>query len=154
MKITLSETIHCTPRELWPWIDDTEKCKQWLKGLEDVRPISSGPKCAGFRAKLFIREGRTLSEYDETILEYVPENRFKMRMEGGFLKGTVVCIDYQLFGIGGGQTRLDYECEAQVKGFARLFAPVCLLFGRMQAKSCFRRLRRLAEGGGWATVAG
>ncbi len=42
MKMTHSDTFHCSPQQLWPWIDDDEKSKQWLKGLEEVRPVTSG----------------------------------------------------------------------------------------------------------------
>jgi carbon monoxide dehydrogenase subunit G len=149
MKMTHSETIRCTPEALWPWLDDAEKSKQWLRGLEEVRPTASGPKRPGYTAKLMIREGGKLQEYDETILEYEPNRRFKMKMTGGCLKGTEMLVDYQLVDIGDGRTRLDYECEALSDRFVmKLLGPLFMIFGRMQAKSFFRTLRKLAEGQG------
>jgi carbon monoxide dehydrogenase subunit G len=152
MKMKVSETIQCTPAELWPWLEEPERMKQWLRGLEEVRPVSTGPTRAGYQAKLFIREGRNLSEYDETILEYEPQRRIQLKMEGGCFKGGAMLVDYRLVDVGGGRTRLDYECEAQMRGFFRLFAPLFIVFGRMQAKSFFRTLRRLAEGRGLAAA--
>ncbi len=61
MKLRHSMELDCPPVALWPWIDDPERCKQWLKGMEDVRPVSTGPRREGWKAKVFIREGGRLS---------------------------------------------------------------------------------------------
>jgi carbon monoxide dehydrogenase subunit G len=146
MNVQLSETIDCHPSALWPWIDETDKAKQWLRGLESAVPITKGPKRPGHETTLRIREGRKLSEYKQTILEYEPEKRFKMRMEGGCLRGMAMIVDYRLVDLGNHRTRLDYECTAEATGFMRILAKVFAVFGRMQARSFFRELKRLAEG--------
>lgn len=149
MKLRHSMELDCTPAALWPWIDDPERCKQWLKGMEDVRPVSTGPRREGWKAKVFIREGGRLSEYDETILAYEPNRRFRIKMEGGCLRGGSIVVDYALVDLGG-RTRLDYECDAQMSGFFRIFAPLFAIFGRMQLEAFFRKLKELAEGGSGA----
>lgn len=146
MDVKHSEVVRCSPGALWPWIDDPERSKQWLRGLEEVRPITSGPRRAGHRAVLRIREGRRVSEYTQTLLEYEPEKRFKLRMEGGCLRGMVMVVDYTLVDLGDGRTRLDYVCAAETKGLYRLFGVLFAVFGRMQVRSFFRGLKRLAEG--------
>lgn len=145
MKFHYSIEIDCPPDALWPWIDEPERCKQWLAGMEDVRPITPGPRREGYRAKIAIREGRRVTEYDETILAYVPNERFRMRMEGGGFRGGWVDVDYTLVDLGG-RTRLDYECDARMKGVFRLLMPLFALFCRMQLKAFFRKLKQLAEG--------
>jgi len=150
MKLTYSDTFDCTPQVLWPWLDDPEKCKQWLKGLEQVKVTSSGPKGVGTTAKLYIREGGKLQEYDETVLLYEPGRRFKMQMVGGCLRGAAMIVDYRLTDLGG-RTRVDYECEAQTDSFfMKLMSPLFAIFGRMQIKSFFRKLKTLVASGGLA----
>lgn len=143
----MSETFACSPGELWPWLDETDRAKQWLRGLESAVPITEGPKRPGHESVLRIREGRKLSEYKQTILEYAPEQRFQMRMEGGCMRGMSVVVDYRLVDLGGGRTRLDYECATEARGFMRVLAWLFSFVGRMQARSFFRTLKRLAESG-------
>lgn len=146
MKVVHSETFRCPPRVLWSWIDDPEKSKQWLRGLEEVIPLTPGPKRAGSRATLRIREGRRLSDYEQTLLDYEPERRFHMTMAGGCLRGAVIDVDYQLTELGDGGTRLDYACFAETKGLFRIFGFLFAVFGRLQLRSFFRKLKQLAEG--------
>jgi carbon monoxide dehydrogenase subunit G len=148
MKINLEHTIDCSPEALWPWIDDPERCKQWMKGLVEVRPTSPGPRRAGSTAVLVIKEGGRETEYQETILEYEPAKRFKLRMVGGGLKNTAVDVDYVRHDLGG-RTRLEFEvaCELQ-STFIKLMSPLFGLFARMHAKSLFKKLKRLAENQG------
>jgi carbon monoxide dehydrogenase subunit G len=152
MKTTYSTEIRCSAQHLWTWIEDPERNKQWLGGLEEIRPVSPGPRRAGYQAKLFLREGRRLSEYDETILDYDPPRRLKLQMQGGCLRGGTVTVDYRLTELEG-RTRLDYECSAEMQGFLRLFAPLFAIFGRMQVRSFFRKLKQLAEADGAALAA-
>jgi carbon monoxide dehydrogenase subunit G len=146
MKLNYSAVIEVPPEALWPWLDDPEKCKQWMRGLLDVKQTSPGPKRKGTTAIMLIQEGGRTAEYQETILEYEPNKRFKLSMAGGCMKDTVLVIDYKLEDLGN-RTRLDYECSAEMKGRAwlKLLAPVFMIFGRIQMKSFFKKLKRLAE---------
>jgi carbon monoxide dehydrogenase subunit G len=145
MKINLEQTIDCTPEALWPWIDDPERCKQWMKGLVDVRATSPGPRRKGSTAVLVIKEGSRTTEYEETILEYEPAKRFKLRMVGGSLKNTAVDVDYKLHDLGG-RTKLEFQVECELQStFIKLMSPFFGFFARLQAKSFFKKLRQLAE---------
>ncbi|MBI5364197.1 MAG: SRPBCC family protein [Planctomycetes bacterium] len=146
MRMEFSQIIHCTPARLWPWLDDAERSKQWLRGLEEVEAITPGPKRPGYETLLRIREGRKLSEYKRTLLEYEPERRFVMKVEGGCMRGVVLHEEYRLADLGDGSTRLDYTFSAEMKGWMRIFGPLFALFGRMQTKSFFKKLKALAEG--------
>jgi carbon monoxide dehydrogenase subunit G len=144
----MEQMFECSPEALWPWIDDPERCKQWMKGLLEVRPTSPGPTRKGSTAVIVIREGGKPVEYQETILEYEPAKRFKLRMVGGCLKETGIEVDYKLHDLGG-RTKLEYELECQVQStFLKLMAPLFGMFARMQAKSLFKRLKKLAENEG------
>lgn len=146
MKVEHTETFRCPSRVLWSWIDDVEKSKQWLRGLEEVVPLDPGPKRPGWRAKLRIREGGRVQEYEQEIVDYEPGRRFHMTMEGGALKGCVIDVDYVLTDLGDGTTRLDYACGAKTNGVMRIFGLLFAIFGRLQLRSFFKKLKALAEG--------
>jgi len=146
MKLSMSQVIACPPEALWPWLDDPERCKQWMKGLLEVRPTSSGPRRKGYTAVLVIREGGRPVEYEETILEYEPARRFKLRMVGGCLKSSAIEIDYKLEDLGA-RTRLDFELVCDSQSFVlKLVGPLFGMFARMQLRRFFKRLKELAEG--------
>jgi carbon monoxide dehydrogenase subunit G len=151
MKMNMSQVFECSPRELWPWLDDPERCKRWMKGLLEVRQTSRGPKGKGTTAIMVIQEGGKPVEYEETILEYEPERRFKLRMVGGCLKTMAIEVDYTLEDLGS-RTNLHYEfaCESQ-STLLKLFGPIFGIFARMQVKRFFRTLKGLAEGGALAS---
>jgi carbon monoxide dehydrogenase subunit G len=145
MKMNMSQMFECSPHELWPWLDDTERCKQWMKGLLEVRQTSPGPKGKGTTAIMVIQEGGKPVEYQETILEYERERRFKLRMVGGCLKTMAIEVDYELEDLGN-RTNLHYAftCESDSK-MLKLFGPLFGIFARMQVKRFFKTLKRLAE---------
>lgn len=145
--------VDCAPSALWPWIEDPERNKQWLEGVERAEPVTPGPRRVGSVTKIYIREGRKLGEYRQTLLEHVPERRFKMRMEGGCLRGSAMVNDYVLVDLGDGRTRLEYECTAELVGWMRVMGPLFKLMGAMQVRKFFRTLKALAEGGARTSAA-
>ena len=146
MKMTYSDTFNCSPQQLWPWITDDEKSKQWLEGLERVEPKSSGPKRPGYEMKSFIREGRKLSEYDMTVLAYEPNRLYQVKSVGGCGKGATFVCEYQLVDLQEGRTRVDFAWEIHTTSkLMKLFGPLFMLFGKKMLKRFLRKLRALAE---------
>jgi hypothetical protein len=153
LKTSYSDTFNCSPRELWPWIDDEKKLSQWVKGPEEWRPVSSGPKRVGYQAKAYIREGGKLAEYDTTLLAYEPNERLRMELVGGCGNGMKVVVDYVLVDLRNGRTRLDYEFEITSSSvILRILGRLLLFMGRMQLKRFFKKLEQLVEGGTVARV--
>jgi len=145
MKLNTELVIDRSPEALWPWLDDPERMKQWMKGLIEVRATSPGPRGAGSTAIVVIREGRRDVEYEETFLEYRPGRRLKLRMLGGRLKTMAIEVDYELHDLGG-KTRLAYELACDLQGpMLKLMSPLFGFFARMQLRRFFRRLKELAE---------
>lgn len=146
LKTTYTDTFACTPAQLWPWIDDQSLRKQWLKAIEDTKPVSSGPHRPGYQGKMYIREGRKLGEYDTTLLAYEPNKRFQLEIAGREGKNMKVVVDYQLSDLRDGRTRLDYSFEVTQSGrMLKIFGPVLMFFGRLQLKRMLRGLHELAE---------
>jgi len=152
---TIRHTIEIDrpPADVWPWLEEPEKQKQWMKGLLSNEPLEDarGP---GSRFRMRIKEGRRESGYEGEVVAREPERRLAVKLEGGcFPKDMAMHVDYRLTDLGG-RTRLDYECGAEVPGFwMRLMAGLFKVFGKMQAKSFLRELKRRVESAGTTVAA-
>jgi carbon monoxide dehydrogenase subunit G len=146
MKLSKSIEIHRTARDVWPWLSEPEKMKQWMKGLLEVTPLSEGEPQVGFRAKLRIKEGGRISEYDEEIVELVPNRKVRSRITGGALpNGMEMVVGWDIEDLGG-RCVVTGSNHAETKGVAmKIFGPLMRLFAGLQLRSFLKRLKRLAE---------
>ena len=147
METTYTAIIDCSPEQLWPWIEEPDKQKQWMKGLLENVPTSDGPTRVGSTFRMTIQEGRRVAEYDGEITNYDPHRHLGVRFWGEALKGVEMAADYKLQNLGT-RTRLDYVATVDTSGagfFVRLMMPLFKLFSTMQLKSFMKTLKRLAE---------
>ena len=145
MKIETSIEIERSPEDVWPWVTETEKMKQWQKGLLEVTPLND-VEGVGARARLKIKEGHRVCEYEDEVTVWEPPERLAVRLWGGPLpEGMEMEISYELEDLGG-RTRIHTSCGCEVKGFfMKLFSPLFKLFAGMQQRSFFKRLKILVE---------
>ena len=153
MKMELWTEIRCRPADLWPWLTETERMKQWMKGLVSIEPNEPGPIRAGTTAKLTIKEGGRNSVYDEKILEWDPPRALRIAVTSPKMKSMEMeCyhrLEEQL-----GSTRLlfAYECRT-TSVFFKLLGGIMGLFAKMQARSFMKKLKTLVETPGTAAAA-
>ena len=149
-----STVIDCSARELWPWLDDLEHRKQWMKGLCEVRSTSRGPRRKGSTSVCVIEEGRTKVELNETALEYEPERRVKLRMEGASPQSRRMAIEVEFeLTERGRRTQLDLEIAYGESGWiAGWLGPLIRFLARIQMRVFLKKLKDLAEGKGGVTA--
>jgi uncharacterized protein YndB with AHSA1/START domain len=136
------------PAAVWPYLEEPDKIKQWMSGVLEDRPTSEGPLGVGSTFEMKIKEGARIGTYQGEITAYEPPRHMALSMSGGYGKKPMTMhVDYRLADLGGGRTRLDYRCEAEMpKGFLfKLMGPLFLLFGRSVVKKFMRNLRPLVE---------
>ena len=139
--------IDCPPEQLWRWIEDPERQKQWMKGLLENVSTSEGPPRVGSTFRLTIQEGRRVAEYDGEITNYAPYRHLGVRFWGEALKGIEMSADYKLQNLGL-RTRLDYVATTDTSGttfLMKLLAPLFKVFGAIQLKAFMKTLKHLAE---------
>ena len=147
MQTVYTTLIDCPHEQLWPWLEESDKQKQWMKGLLDNVSTSEGSTRVGSTFRMTIREGRRVAAYEGEITNYAPYRRLSVRMWGEALRGVEIAADYQLQDLGG-RTRLDYVATADVSGagvFTKLMLPLFKLFSIVQLKGFMKTLKRLAE---------
>lgn len=147
MKIQFATDIRCSPKNLWPWLTETERMKQWMKGLLSVEPSEPGPPRAGSTARMTIKEGGRAAVYDSKILSWEPERRLEIALSSPQWKVGMRC-EYRLEDLAG-STRLHYGMGCDTS--RTLYKILGALFGwvaKLQAKSFMKALKRCAESDG------
>ncbi len=143
---TVTTELACSSAVVWPYLDDPEKQKLWIRGLLEVRPGVQKPGRVGSTFTLKVKEGPKVSEYQGEILGYEPGRLIKTKMWGGCLKqGTSMHSEWRVIDQGA-TTRLEFTDSIEgVGGVMRIFLPLFRFFGRMQVRGWFRALKKIVE---------
>lgn len=147
MQTRYTTLIDCAPEQLWPWLEEPDKQKQWMKGLLDNVSTSEGPARVGSTFRMTIQEGRRVATYEGEITNYDLHRRLSIRVWGEALRGVEIAVEYQLQDLGG-RTRLDYISVADMTEagfFMKLMMPLYKLFSTIQLKQFMKTLKHLAE---------
>jgi carbon monoxide dehydrogenase subunit G len=149
MRMTCTYEIACTPERLWKFIEEPERQKLWMKGLQDNQMTSEGPPAVGSTFRMKIKEGGKVGEYDGKITRRDPPQRLAVDLTGeNFPCGAVMHVDYVLTDLSG-RTRLDYTAQMESSRplplWMRLLMPLFKLFTKMQLRGFMNTLKRLAE---------
>lgn len=137
--------IDRSPDDLWPWLTEPERVKQWMKGLLEITPVSEGEPRVGFQSRMKIKEGKRISDYDEEITQWDPPHALAVRITGGCMPSEMAMESAYTVTASGSGSRLEVVTSGDLKGFWKLFAPVMKLFAGAQQKSFFKTLKKLAE---------
>ncbi len=148
MRIEYRIEMRCTPRQLWPFLDEADKQQQWLTTLIDFVPTSTNPRAVGSTFDLRVREGRRISHYEGRINAYDPPKHLGVSFWGGvFQPGMVMCVDYRIAELPTG-CRLEYYAEIDIeelRGPRKLAIPLARVFAFFQLRYFMRNLKRVAE---------
>lgn len=137
--------VNCPPEHLWPYLEEPEKQKLWMKGLLENETTSTQQTGVGTTFKMKIKEGGKTAEYFGEVLKYERHKLLGIKLWGGSFKDMEIFVDYTLFDLHG-RTKLDYLATMEIKGLLmKIFSPLFKVFGMMQLKSFFRTLKQLAE---------
>lgn len=112
MKIVNIVDIEATPEEVFSWLDDPERAKEWMTGVTRSEFIEKTPEKVGTTFHEYIeKDGRGIEMLD-TVTEYVPDERFAVHLESDI---NTVDVVFSLADREGG-TRLTQEVDLRLKG--------------------------------------
>jgi uncharacterized protein YndB with AHSA1/START domain len=146
-ELTYSRVFACRPAELWPWLTESDKLVQWLKGTEEHRYLTPGPLARGTKIAMKIKEGRRSTLYEGELLAVEPLRFLSQRMTGGCgSKPMTIESDYRLTDLGG-STRVDYVCRMILPPglLWRIMGALGRLMGKAMIKRFFDGLSKLVE---------
>jgi uncharacterized protein YndB with AHSA1/START domain len=146
-QIQASADIHASPDQLWSWVEDGAKLKQWVSSLVEVRPADPPQPGVGAKRVLKMRDennGGTPMEIEATCSEYAPPSRLTMRLVSkDAFDGRQ---SYLLTDLGNGQTRVEIHSQFHFADrFAQLMEPLITPSARQKLVGDLARLKSLVE---------
>jgi uncharacterized protein YndB with AHSA1/START domain len=147
--VQASVEINASPEQLWTWIDDGDKLKQWVSWLVDVQfPDAQRSHGAGATRVLVMKDennGGMLMRITGKCAEYAPPSRMTMQLadSDGMFDGLQA---YQLTDLGGGRTRLEIHSHYHFgPWFANLMEPLITPQAEKKMVADVARLKSLVE---------
>jgi uncharacterized protein YndB with AHSA1/START domain len=144
-----SAEINASPEQLWTWIDDGDKLKQWVSWLVDVKyPDAQRPHGTGSTRVLVMKDensGGMLMQITGKYGEYTPPSRLTVHLTDseGMFDGEQA---YQLTSLGNGRTRLEIHSHYHFsQWFASLMEPVITPQAERKLVADVARLKLLVE---------
>jgi uncharacterized protein YndB with AHSA1/START domain len=141
--------INAPPDQVWTWLDDGDKLKQWVSWMVDVK-YPDPQKAHGLGAKRVLvmkdeNNGGMLMQIAETYTEYAPPSRMTAQVadtDGLFHEEA----SYRLVDLGGGRTRVEARSRAHyMEWFANLLEPLITPQAEKKMAMDMARLKRLVE---------
>jgi uncharacterized protein YndB with AHSA1/START domain len=146
-RIHASAELNGLPDQVWPWLNEGEKLKQWVSWLVEVRGWESGAGVGAKRVWVMRDEnnGGALMEIEGKCSEYAPPARLTVQLSsGGVFDGQQA---YRLTDIGNGRTRLEVDSSYHFSPWlARLMEPVITPAAEKKMVGDVARLKSLMEG--------
>jgi uncharacterized protein YndB with AHSA1/START domain len=144
-RLQSSITIQRPPAEVWPWLYEGEKSKQWVSWLVEVKR-DPGPPVPGSHFTWTMHDannGNREMIIEATTLSVEPQRQLVLKVStAGVFDGTST---YTLTDLGGA-TRLDSDSHYTFdSGFARLMTPLIMPSARKKMNSDLAHLRELVE---------
>jgi uncharacterized protein YndB with AHSA1/START domain len=144
-RIHASTEIVAPRDQVWAWVNDPDKLKQWISWLVDVR--TDRPMGVGAKRVLVMKDennGGQLMEIEGACRESNPPERIVMQLSAaGAFDGDAT---YALTDLGNGRTRLSVENRYSFgSGFARLMEPLIARLAQKKMEMDVAHLKQLAE---------
>jgi len=146
MRYTYTLDINAPVERVFDLLDDPEKLKLWLHGVEETRYVGERDPAnpVGAKFKQTIREGGRAQEYDGEVTAYDKPKHLGVRI---FNKQFSVQVDYRLTPAPGG-TQLDYAAElACLSWLFRLMSRILGFFMRAMLQKQLSKLKEVAQAG-------
>jgi uncharacterized protein YndB with AHSA1/START domain len=151
--IHASAELNGSPDQVWPWLSEGEKLKQWVSWLVEVRGSEPGMAVGAKRVMVMKDEnnGGALMEIEGVCSEYAPPSRLSFQLSsGGAFDGQQA---YRLTDLGNGKTRLDVDSHYHfASSLAQLMEPLITAAAEKKMVGDMARLRGLIEGKATAAV--
>lgn len=138
--------INRPPADVWRWLEDNDKFRQWVSWTVDVK--DEGPNGVGGRRTTFMKDpnmnGEIVQVHSE-LTAYDPHRHMTAKLTSPQLFDGVIRYD---LADRGGRTQLDVEFRVTYHHwFARLMEPLVTPQARAKEVADLTTLKRLAEAG-------
>ena len=145
-QIHVSAEINASPEQLWPWLIESDKVKQWVSWLAEVR--HDRPAAGVGTRQIWVmhdaNNGGKPMEIEGIYTEYLPPTRLTVQVSSaGSFDGQQT---YRVQNLGPGRTRLDIDGRYHYsQWFAELLEPLITPAAEQKLVGDVARLKSLVE---------
>lgn len=126
--------------EVFAYIDEDEKVKQWIGGLISTERTTAGRPGVGSRFRQKVKVGSRVMELDGELLAYEPNRHLRVKLNSDLCE---MIVSYDFEG-DGARSRLRYTCDSKYHGlFYRLLSPLIKYVTQQKLRKDFARLEQL-----------
>jgi len=148
-RVRASTEIHATPEQIWPYLTESGKVKQWITWLVEIRPDDPSKTGVGAREVWVMRDanngGRTM-EMVGVCTEYKPPSRLGTHVSStGMFDGDQI---FQIETLGAGKSRVSIDGKFRyTQWLGALFEPLVTPAAEKKLGGDVSRLKELVEKG-------
>jgi uncharacterized protein YndB with AHSA1/START domain len=143
-KMHASIEIAASPQQLWPWLIEGDKLKQWVSWLTEVRQTE--PSALGATQTWVMKDennGGAMMSIAGRYAEFNPPNRMTIAVATPDFDGAQT---YVLKNLGNGHTRFEIDGEYRFsQWFAKLMTPLIMPSATSKLERDIAHLKSLAE---------
>jgi carbon monoxide dehydrogenase subunit G len=133
--------IAATPAQIYPYLVEPDRLKQWLGGLVESTPLTEGGTRVGARSREIVEENGRRFELESLVLDVRTNELLVVEISGSM---GLMRSEYRLTGEGA-RTRVHHIMNARYKGFIRLLAPFIKGMVQRKIEGDLERLRQAVE---------
>jgi uncharacterized protein YndB with AHSA1/START domain len=149
-RTSVSADINASPAQVWKWLEEPGKLKQWISWVVEVR-TPNGPAASGVGAKRVIvmkdeNNGGMTMEVEGVYTKYQPPAEMDLAMSTpGAFEGIET---YRLTDMGNGRTHFEVDGRFHyTMWMAQLFEPLITPAAQKKMDGDVSRLKLLVEAG-------
>ena len=139
---TASIEIGAPPSDVFPFLFEPDRLRQWLGGFVESRPLTSGPVGVGTKSIDVLSEGGREVRLETEIVVFEPGRRVEVAITGGGMKAVSV---YTLEGTE--RALVTHRQTVELGGMLKLMGPLVGRSIRQRMTSDLAGLKAAVEGG-------
>jgi carbon monoxide dehydrogenase subunit G len=145
MKISHAIEIERSPEEVFSWIKDPERAKEWMTSVAETELLSGTPNTVGSTFREVVRDQNSETEMHGVVTGYEENQMLSFHLRGEY---NTVDVEFRVKKIGA-RTRVTQSADIRWRGFMKVMS---IFLGRRikkeimaQSQSEFETLKTLCE---------
>jgi uncharacterized protein YndB with AHSA1/START domain len=145
MKLSFEIEIDCSPEEVFYWLKDPEKAREWMTSVSETEMLSGAPNTVGSTFREVIKDQNGQTEMQGVVTGYRENELISFHLSGQY---NTVDVEFLLEKIGE-RTRVTQNAEVCFRSFMKILSiflsPAFKKQITAQSQAEFARLKELCE---------
>ena len=145
MKLSFAVDIESSPEEVFYWLKDPEKAKEWMTSVSETEMLSGTPNMVGATFREVIKDQNGQTEMQGVVTGYQENEMIAFHLSGQY---NTVDVEFRLERIGE-RTRVIQNAQVRFRSFMKILSiflgPAFKKEITAQSRKEFARLKALCE---------